>query len=134
MKTKLVKFEAPKESTIYNPPLELTTVEGCSPIYKKLFAFVCDRKMNLIFEESAQVFVDGQYFIEVPDEPQRMTCLQVMQLMDKGGWIAKTVNDEIVNNIRVGVSELLEIVGSKVKVSRIEKIEWIEPTTDLLEL
>lgn len=130
MKTKLVKFEAPKESTIYNPPLKMVNEETKKEYH--LLAYVANCEFPFVCKENA--FRKGESFqIEVPEEPQRMTNFQLLQFLNRGGWIMKNIFGGVGASPVVEVDKLNNISDKLVKVSRIEEIEWIEPTTDLLE-
>lgn len=67
-----------------------------------------------------------------PPESRLMTNLQLMQLLNRGGWVCLYSNN-YASLCPVSAEHDLYSSVKGIKVSRIDKIEWIEPTTDLLE-
>ncbi len=127
MKTKLVPFVPPSESTIYDPPL-FVFINGDG---KYIYAYVKGICYPFVTERGGYSG-DANIKIEVEVKPERMTKWQIFQLLNRGGWILKDINGNIGLTPIVHEGSINEEVHSGVKVSRLDKIEWIEPTTDLL--
>lgn len=130
MKTKLIPFEAPKESVIYNPPLKVKNCENHKEY--DLVAYIKNVEFSFVCKQNSFRSIEP-FLIEVPDEPQIMTNLQLMQLLNRGGWVCLYSNNYASLCPVFAEPDLYSSVKG-IKVSRINKIEWIEPTTDLLEL
>jgi len=130
MKTKLIPWIIPEESTIYNPPLN-AVIDGCKG---KLCAYIKGTKFAIIAEK--ECWVDSvKVVIEVPDEPRRLTNIELGRLMQKGGFMLKSKSTKMVYFYCPDMSEenFNKPLADFWLISKTDKIEWVEPTTDLLE-
>lgn len=129
MKTKWVPWAPPTVNTFFDPPLKIKMM--LHENVEDVIAYIPDREFPAVTLNDAYS-AQGKFAIEVPDEPKRMTKRQVFQLLSRGGWVLRDINRRVTLTPFVNEDNIDGVVDAYVKVARIEKMEWIEPTTDLL--